>query len=186
MPAPTTWPGPTKPTDTDLALDAGVLLVGAAAFAGTRGGLAFDPGITIRETDWDGKTTSIAGQERVTEYNSTISGKILGFSSATITKLAPGATKTTVVGPPPVDTIAPINAATPIDGTTGYLTDVYLVRRIADGKIHIVHFPVARVTSYKESGSDKSEAEIDITIKAFLASTETDTTKCPYEETVTG
>src|SRR5690242_14995414 len=96
----TTWPGPTKPAD--VALDAGVLYVGdtPVAMGATRGGLSFDPGVTWRETDWDGKTTSIAGQERIVEYNSTITGKIVSLSSTLLQQLNPGSTKTTVTGPP--------------------------------------------------------------------------------------
>src|SRR5690242_1029032 len=187
----TTWPGATKPAD--VALDAGVLYVGdtPVAMGATRGGLTFDPGATTREYDFDGKMTPIAGTERVTDYKAVITGKVISMSSTLLQQLNPGSTKTTVAGPPSVDTVAPIKAGTPLDGTTGqptsgYLSNVCLIRRLASGKIEQVIFPVARVTSYKISGTDKSEAEIDLTIQAYLASTETDLTKCPFSMTVTG
>lgn len=185
MTALTTWPGPTKPTD--VALDAGVLYVGTTpvAMGATRGGLTFDPGVTEREYDWDGKTSPVAGTERVTAYDAKITGKIVGMSSALLLQLYPGSTKTTDAGPPSVDTITPINAAKIIPGDTGYLQNVCLIHLLSDGSIEQVIFAVAKVISPKFNATDKNEGEIDITIRAYLASTETDTTKCPFIQTIT-
>src|SRR5690349_680429 len=100
-----TWPGRPKPTAEIL--DAGVLFVGAtpAAFGAFSGGLSFDPGITWRESEYDGKTTHVAGDDRIAQYDAKITGKVKDVSSTLIAMLEPGSTKTTVPGPPAVDTV---------------------------------------------------------------------------------
>src|SRR5574337_953607 len=123
------FPGYVKPSD--LMIDAGVLYVGAtpAGMGATRGGIKFDPGATMRNVPFDGKTTDIAGLDRITDYNAKITGKMIDLSGPSLQQLHPGSTSSDSGSE---------HIVTPIDATVmlsagDYLTDVTWIGRAQTG-----------------------------------------------------
>jgi hypothetical protein len=167
----------------DLALNVGILYhtatiaggaVSGTKVSATKGGLDFDPGIKTREIEFDGKRSRIQGLEYVIEYDAHIKGKIIQLGGDQIEILEPGAA---LVG----ETYTP-RAADVLYAAGDYLTDVMLAFERGNGGLFVIHFPVARVMSWKIDGKDKSEAEIAIDLVAVLDLDDavTNTSLCPY------
>ncbi len=87
MTAPLT--GYTSSLPSDVLLDSGVLYVGATVFGAFAGGLKFDPGVTYRAADFDGKRSPVKGLDRVTMRMP----KISGTYTLAYTYLLPGSTE---------------------------------------------------------------------------------------------
>ena len=174
------FPGYVKPSD--LMIDAGVLYVSAtpAGMGATRGGIKFDPGATMRNVPFDGKTTDIAGLDRITDYNAKITGKMIDLSGPSLQQLHPGSTSSDSGSE---------HIITPIDATVmlsagDYLTDVTWIGRAQSGGTIEVNFPFAIVEKYSIAGTDKAEGEIDVSIKAVLGASETNLNACPFTVTL--
>jgi len=174
------FPGYVAPTN--LMIDAGVLYVGASplGMGATRGGIKFDPGAEMRNVPFDGKTTDIAGLDRVTAYNAKFTGKMIDLSGPSLQRLNPGSTSSDSGSE---------HIITPIDATVmlaagDYLTDVKWIGRAQTGGTVEVLFAHAIVEKFSVSGTDKAEAEVDISIKAVLAATETNLNACPFTMTL--
>jgi len=172
------FPGYTAPTD--LIIDSGALFVGVTpvGMSPSRGGITFDPGMVVRTVPFDGETTGVAGLQRITEYTSKFSGKLLDCSTASLMRLNPGSTSSDSGSD---------HIVTPKDATVMFVDGDYLkmvtwkCRRMSGGT-HIVTFPVAYVEKYKLASTDKSEGEYDVSIVAVLAigSTGTALNACPF------
>jgi hypothetical protein len=146
-------------------VDAGMLYVGSTpiGWGPSRGGLTFDPGITMREPEYDGKSTPIDGQMRVIEYRSRITGQILDKSAAALGRLLPGYTSDGSTD----NVIAP-RAARSFISESDTLSDVLLIMRGSDGVAAGVWFKKAIVESWTLSGEDNNEGLYDISILALL------------------
>lgn len=144
----------------DTILDAGVLYVNGLAAAATtspsRGGLTFDPGEEITNVEYDGKKGAVAGLDRKTYINSSISGNLIKLGLDELRDFQTGA-----------DRSAPLSIlpAGELFEKGRYLQNVTLRYRRAGGGFVDVVFPLARV-SYSLSGQDRSEGEAAVTIVA--------------------
>jgi hypothetical protein len=148
-------------------VDAGMLFVGSTplGWGPSRGGLSFDPGITMRNPEYDGKSTPIDGQPRVTEYLSRITGQILDKSAAALSRLLPGSTSDGSSD----NVIAP-RAARSFISTSDTLSNVLLIYRGSDGNATGVWFKKAIVETWTLAGEDNNEGLYDVSILALLPS----------------
>lgn len=161
---PAGWPGYKKPR-TQL-VNAGVVYVGetAVGMGATEGGLTFDPGREMRNVPFDGKTTDVAGLDRVITYNSRITGRWKDISAEFIQMLEPGSASDGSSG---TNTITPIIAHKFL--TQGdYLKNVTFVGLCSDGKTRRVFMEWAIVESYTLATTDKEEGLFDVAIKGVL------------------
>jgi hypothetical protein len=156
-------------TFNEFLVDAGMLYVGSTpvGWGPTRGGLTFDPGITTRVPEFDGRTTPIDGTGRVTEYNSKITGQILDKSALALGRMLPGYTSDGSTN----NVIKPRDARTFIS-TGDTLADVLMIYRGSDGVAAGVWFKKAMVESWTLAGEDSNEGLFDVSILALLPTTD--------------
>lgn len=174
------FPGYVKPTD--VMVDAGVLyrrdpdgssLIGVGP---SRGGLKFNPGKTTRNIEFDGKTTPIAGLDRITEWNAEITGMLIDLSAQNFGMYEPGNTSASSGSSL---RIKPLQA-TEFLSVGSYLYDVLWIGRAQDNRIKVVGFPCAMVTQYDISSEDKNEAGVSVTIQARIPEAATNINECPF------
>ena len=96
----------------DVLLDSGVLYIGSLVWGAFSGGIKFDPGVTYRNTDFDGKRSPVKGLDRVTMRMPKITG--------TVIQLTPVATANAAGGIAQVEPGAAINATGAWTGATSY------------------------------------------------------------------
>jgi hypothetical protein len=179
------FPGYVKPTK--AMIDAGVLyrrypdgstLIGVGP---SRGGLTFNPGRAIRNIEFDGKTSDIAGLDRVITYDSRITGTLIDFSHQNFGMYEPGHTSG-VSGS--ATRITPIQA-TEFLQKGAYIHDLLFIRRVQDNSIAITGFPMALVVEYELSGEDKNEGGAQVTLKAMIPDDAENINDCPYRHFLT-
>jgi hypothetical protein len=166
MPAPS---GYTSRLPTDVILDVGVLRVeigGVATVVGvSRGGLRFDPGISMKEVDYDGRRAPIVGGDRITFRRPTFAGTMLLAGPEDLRLFEPAAGGT---GSAP-GTVTPKPAGTPfVIGE--YLKNVSLTfaRSGSATATAVINFPYGLCTKYEIGSTDENEGEVPITIEARL------------------
>lgn len=153
----------------EFLVDAGMLYVGSTplGWGPSRGGLSFDPGITMREPEYDGKSTPVDGTMRVTKYESRITGQILDKSALSLGRLLPGYTSDGSTD----NVILPRDARGFIS-TSDTLSDVLLLFRGSDGVAAGVWFSKAIVEKWDLAAEDNNEGLFNISILALLPTTD--------------
>lgn len=153
----------------EFLVDAGMLYVGSTpvGWGPTRGGLSFDPGVTMREPEYDGKSSPTDGTMRVTRYESRITGQILDKSAESLGRLLPGYTSDGSTN----NVIAP-RAARSFIGTSETLADVLLIFRGSDGVAAGAWFKKAIVETWSLAAEDNNEGLFDVSILALLPDTD--------------
>lgn len=174
MTAPLT--GYTTSLPSDILLDSGVLYVGPAGstsvFGAFQGGLKFDPGVTYRNADFDGKRSPVALLDRVTMRMPKISGTCIQLATGNVAQIEPGAA-TAVTGAWTASTSYAPKAAGTLLVAGDYLSNVRLIFQrgattTAAGAYVQVRFPSALCTKYDITGQDGAEVAIAIEIEARL------------------
>lgn len=170
MTAPLT--GYTSSLPSDILLDSGVLYVGATVFGAFAGGLKFDPGVTYRNAEFDGKRSPVAGLDRVTMRMPKISGTCIQLSTANIAQIEPGAATATTGAWTGSTSYAP-KAAGPQLVSGDYLSNVRLIYQrggttASAGSYVQVRFPSGLCTKYDITGQDGAEVAIALEIEARL------------------
>lgn len=178
MTAPLT--GYTATLPTDVLLDSGVLYAGTTVFGAFAGGLKFDPGITYRNVEFDGKRSPVKGIDRKMMQMPKLTGTVIQLSTTNVGQLEPGATSATGV-----------TAVTAAGGWTGasqsftpkraanllaagdYLSDIRAIWLRGSGTFVQVYFRSALCTKYDITSQDGSEIAIAIELEARLAFGET-------------
>jgi hypothetical protein len=150
-------------------LDAGMLFVGSTpvGWGPTRGGLRFVPGITTRVPEFDGLSTPIVGQPRVTQYRAQIVGNIADKSPESVGRLLPGYTSDGSTGGSGNNIITPRDARSFISAGES-LSDILLVHRGSDGNAEGVWFKYGLVETWEQTGEDNNEVLRAVTILALL------------------
>lgn len=156
--------GYTASLPADIILDAGLLYLANTLIAATRGGLRFNPGIEMRNVEFDGKRSDIGGLDRVTLYAPTIEGTLIEFGATEIGYLMPGAGVSVVGG---VTTITPIDASVLITNAQ-LLTNLRALWPRGSGGFAEVNFPKAICTQFGLEGEDNSEVGVPCTFAARL------------------
>jgi hypothetical protein len=150
----------------DVVLDSGVLYVGTDVFGAFTGGLKFDPGITYRAIDFDGKRSAVKGLDRKTMMAPKISGTVIQLSTDNVTQIEPGAVDTAAgewTGA--ASSYAPFAAGTLM---SSYLSDVRAIWLRGNGEYVQVRFPSAMCTKYDITSQDGAEIAIALEIEARL------------------
>jgi hypothetical protein len=175
--------GYTSSLPTDVLLDSGVLYIGSTVWGAFSGGIKFDPGVTYRNVEFDGKRSPVKGLDRVTMRMPKISGTIIQLSPAAITTPTPVMSGGVAQIEPGAVTQAAgawtgYTSYEPKDGgqllaAGDYLTDVRAIWQRGGatnttGSVVQVRFPVALVTKYDIAGQEGAEAAIAIEIEARL------------------
>ena len=170
MTAPLT--GYTTSLPSDILLDSGVLYVSSTVFGAFQGGLKFDPGVTYRNADFDGKRSPVKLLDRVTMRMPKISGTCIQLATTNVGQIEPGAA-TAVTGAWTASTSYAPKAAGTLLVAGDYLSDVRLIFQrgattTAAGAYVQVRFPSALCTKYDVTGQDGAEVAIAIEIEARL------------------
>ena len=157
----------------DVLLDSGIVYVGATAFGAFAGGIKFDPGVTYRNIEFDGKRTNMKGLDRVTQRMPKISGTVITLGTSSIAKIEPGSDVNATGGWTGATSSNAPQAAGTLLVSGDYLTDVRAIwmrggTTTAAGSYVQVRFPSAICTKYDISGTDGSEVAIAIEIEARL------------------
>jgi hypothetical protein len=146
----------------DVLLDSGVLFVGAVPFGVSRGGLKFDPKKTVKQLEFDGRRSDIAGNDRTTMFGGSINGKFIQFGAAQIATLEPDITSASASG---VTTFTPKPGGV-LYSPESYLTNLRVLYERSSSTVEAplyaaVLFPKALCTKYSLVSKDKEELEID-------------------------
>jgi hypothetical protein len=170
MTAPLT--GYTNDLPRDILLDSGVLYVGSTVFGAFAGGLKFDPGVTYRAADFDGKRSPVKGLDRVSMRMPKITGTCIQLATANIAQIEPGVTTATTGAWTAATSYAPKSAGQLL-ASGDYLSEVRCIWQrggatSAAGSYVQVRFPSGLCTKYDISGSDGAEVAIAIEIEARL------------------
>ena len=161
-------------------LDSGVLYVGNIVYGAFQGGLKFDPGITYRNVEFDGKRSPM----KLLDIKQSQMPKISG----TVITLPPAATALVAGGVSQLDTGADVQATGGWTGATSsyapqaagallvagdYMSDVRAIwlrggHTTASPKYVQVRFPSAIITKYDVTSQDGQEVAIAIEVEARL------------------
>ena len=165
MTAPLT--GFTSSLPTDVVLDSGVLYVGATVFGAFQGGLKFDPGITYRSTDFDGKRSAVKLLDRKMMVAPKLSGTVIELATGSVARLEPGATVATTGAWTASTSYAPKRSAGLLVAGD-YVNDVRAIWLRGGGGFVQVRFPSGLLTKYDIQSQDGEEASISLEIEARL------------------
>ena len=170
MAAPLT--GYTTSLPSDILLDSGVLYVSSTVFGAFQGGLKFDPGVTYRNADFDGKRSPVKLLDRVTMRMPKISGTCIQLATANVPQIEPGAA-TAVTGAWTASTSYAPKPAGALLVAGDYMSDVRLIYQrggatASTGSYVQVRFPSALCTKYDITGGEGAEVAIAIEIEARL------------------
>jgi hypothetical protein len=170
-----TFPGYAAPTQ--FGVDTAIFQVGGVTKLVTNGGLSFDPGREIMDIDFDGKSTRIAGHQRVAAWNPVISGNAKNASADAIMMYEPGSTSD---GSSPESKITPLPAREFFQSGT-YLQDCdYIINRQGNLPLRY-HFDWMYVETYSFTTPDKQANDIAVRIVGCLEPGAVDLEKCPYD-----
>lgn len=177
MTAPLT--GFTNSLPNDVLLDTGVLYIGSTVFGAFQGGIKFDPGVTYRNMDFDGKRSPVKLLDRVTMRMPKITGTVIQLSptettsvSGKVTVIEPGSSANATGAWASSTSIEPRAAGTLLT-TNDYVSNVRAIWQrgattTSTGAYVQVRFPSAIVTKYDITGSEGAEVAIAIEIEARL------------------
>jgi hypothetical protein len=178
----------------DILLDTGVLYYDPVTpgtmvkFGGTRGGLQFNRGRTIRTVEVDGVSSPVVGIQRFIEGDATITGTAIVFSSAKLAVLEPGSeVDDSGTDPNVIRTITPMAMRTMIPSTAYH--EWHVIWKRGNGGTFKVVFPVGLASFDSISAADNNEGEIAITITAANTASDaasTDETPATYYYEMTG
>jgi hypothetical protein len=158
----------------DVLIDSGVLYVGANKFGAFAGGLKFDPGVTYRNIDFDGKRSPLKGLDLKASMAPKISGTCIVLNPLNVPQIDPGADSSTGAGIPAAggSTYAATSYAPQRAGsllvTGDYLTDVRAIWLRGNGKFVQVYFKSGLCTKYDMTSQDGQEVAIALEIEARL------------------
>jgi hypothetical protein len=169
------FPGYSAPSA--FVLDAGVIMVGSTVIGATRGGMAFDPGMTLRHVEFDGKTTDIAGLHRIVEWNATISGDMLDTTDAAIGRYFAGSSSDGSA-----NNLFTMKAARDFFVTGDYLSNLIWKGQQSDGTAEnlIITFARALVEKATFKTNDRDEGMWSVTFKAVLDVNASDLEAAPF------
>jgi hypothetical protein len=160
--------GYTSATPTDLILDSGQLRIFNTVFGVTRGSLRFDPGIEIRNAEFDGKRAPVAGLDRIIFRRPTITCTLLETSTTKLAQLMPGSSSATV---------GAVTTITPPDANV-FLTSIDTVRAIfqrSNGRYWEFRLSRAMPIWGGIEGADQDEAGLPVTFEGRALGTDATT-----------
>lgn len=151
----------------DVVIDSGVLYIGDAVFGVLSGGLKFDPGISYRAIEFDGRRSPVKGLDRVTSRMPKITGTLIELPISAIPQLEPGVSYAPGAGWSAGDQYVPRKADALL--TEGmYLDNVRAVWLRGNGEMVQVRFPSGILNKYDITSQDGNEIAIACEIEARL------------------
>jgi len=161
----------------DVLLNTGVLFAGNHPLGITRGGPVFDPGITYRQTPYDGQLADRVGLDRRVYYKPHFTGQLVQFGTDDMSRLEPGGVQTSPGGN--VTTrLTPIAAGTYF--TSGqYVTNLRLVYQRGSGGFVQVRMAAALCEKWTVKGTDREEGLVDFDFAGKAAAADAEGT-APY------
>jgi hypothetical protein len=165
MTAPLT--GFTSSLPTDVVLDSGVLYVNTTVLGATKGGLTFDPGVTYRNVEFDGKRSAVKLLDRKMMTAPKLSGTVIELPTGNIARIEPGAVVATTGAWTASTSYQPKRAAGLLV-TGDYVAEVRAIWLRGSGGFVQVRFPSALITKYDIQSQDAEEVSIAIEIEARL------------------
>ncbi len=156
---------------TDVLLDSGVFLIGASpgiAFSAQEGGLKWDPGKTLKEIDFDGKRSAVAGLDRTVMWKPKLTATLLEFPLAAWSQLEPGSVLATVAGGPSGATQVWPKPAGVLYAAGDYIANARIAWQRTDGSYFQIRMPKALVGKWDIAGTDKAEGKWAIEIEPRL------------------
>ncbi len=171
--------GYTSTLPSDVLLDSGVLYIGTTVFGAFAGGIKFDPGITYRNIDFDGKRTPVRLLDRVTMRMPKISGTVIQLTATAgvsvaggVAQIEPGAATNATGAWSSVTSFDP-KIAGQLLVAGDYITDLRAIWQrggatSAAGSYVQVRFPSAVCTKYDITGQDGAEVAIALEFEARL------------------
>lgn len=162
--------GYTTNLPTDTLLNMGILERTISAVSTkigvTAGAPDFDPGIDLRDIEFDGKRYRLKGLTRRVGFKPVMKGTLIEFGSATTGKqiqlLEPGSSTNTVTG---TETITPKPTGA-LYAAGDYVTDLRWIFDRAGGGYACIYFPFALCTKWSLKGQDKQEAQVSFEFEA--------------------
>jgi urease beta subunit len=168
--------GYTATLPTDILLDTGVLMVGAAVVGVSRGGLRFVPGHAIQEIDYDGRKAPVRGLDRIAFRRARITGTMLEASNTILRRYEPGGATPGVT----------MKGQGVMLVTGDYVANLILVYRRGQAGTATITFPYALCVRYEIGGQKDGEAEIPVEFEARQVQGATpDDSAVPYTIAVT-
>jgi len=157
----------------NVLLDSGVLYVGNTVFGAFQGGLKFDPGITYRNVEFDGKRSPIKLLDIKQSQMPKISGTVIQLATTNVAQIEPGADVNATGGWTGATSSYAPQEASSLLVTGDYLTDVRAVWMRGEHtalapKYVQVRFPASILTKYDITSQDGQEVAIAIEIEARL------------------
>lgn len=175
----------------DVLIDTGVLSrkvsTNMVPFAVTRGGVPFRPVREVRNIEFDGKRSPIAGLDRVTSYAGEISGTFVQLGLNQLADLEPGASVSSATSTAGTTfTITPQSASTLI-AENDLIEDLTLTYQRLGGGTWAVVFPFAICREWSLEGPDNDEGQVSATFEPRLGSTAaaSSTDTCPWQYRLT-
>lgn len=162
----------------DVLLDSGVLYIGSTVWGAFAGGLKFDPGITYRNTDFDGKRSPVKGLDRVTMRMPKITGTVIQLPptaaqvAGSVPQIEPGGA-TQATGAWSGSTSFEPKTAGVLLAAGDYLSNVRCIWQrggttTSAGSYVQIRFPAGLCTKYDMAGQDGAEVAIALEIEARL------------------
>lgn len=156
---------------TDVLLDSGYFLIGASpqnAFSAQEGGLKWDPGKTLREIDFDGRRSAVAGLDRTVFWKPKLTVTLLEIPLAAWSQLEPGSVLATVSGGPSGATQVQPKPAGVLYAAGDYIANARIAWQRTDGTYFQIRMPKALVTKWDIAGTDKQEGKWAVEIEPRL------------------
>jgi hypothetical protein len=152
--------------------DAARLYVGGVWYGPSIGGYTHDPGANWRAIDGDGITTEMAGDQRVTGFNTHLRARMKDMTAQMLAYLQPGSTSDGSNGSQGGNQIVPTTARV-FFTEDDLIKDVRLVYRTHDPDTGLdgwdaIIYPLMRPENSPLSGEDNNEAIHELDWKAIL------------------
>ncbi len=168
MPVLSSWNGQIP---NDVLLDSGIILIGpspAVAYSAQEGGVKWDPGKTIREIEFDGKRSAVAGLDRTVMWKPKLTATILEVPLPAWSQLEPGSVLATVAGGPSGATQIQPKPAGIMYAAGDYIINARVAWQRTDGTYFQIRMPKALVVKWDIAGTDKQEAKWAIELEPRL------------------
>jgi|SRR6185437_1912876 len=156
---------------TDVLLDSGIFLIGASpqnAFSAQEGGLKWDPGKTLREIDFDGRRSAVAGLDRTVFWKAKLTATLLEIPLAAWSQLEPGSVLATVAGGPSGATQVQPKPAGVLYAAGDYIANARIAWQRTDGTYFQIRMPKALVVKWDIAGTDKQEGKWAVEVEPRL------------------
>ena len=152
--------------------DAAMLQVGATPIGPVVGGFTHNPGAQWRVVEADGFTTEKVGMQRITGFDTHITGQVKDLTPDMLNRYSPGSTSDGSNGSQGGNAITPENARV-FFTEADLIKDVRLIYRVHDPEagtdsFSAIIYPLMRPENSPQHGEDSNEQIRDLDWKAIL------------------